>query len=183
MNLEIPASLESQPCCGQEYEVARIPKVTVVCPMCEDYAVRQAAKPVVVMCCEGACLRGEIARQAANILCHTLLPERTARICLGGAFTKNTGQRSLVGNAPRLIAVEGCFIKCATRMMQGVLGNLEPEVVIADGLIDFDRNLFGIDEMDPGRITAHATSVAKQIAAMLDTPPQASPVAGACSRG
>lgn len=40
-------------------------------------------------------LRGEVARQAANMLCHTLAPEKTVRICLGGAFTKDTGQRNL----------------------------------------------------------------------------------------
>jgi uncharacterized metal-binding protein len=135
--------------------------------MCEDYAGRMGARPVVVMCCEGACLRGEVARQAANILCHSLLPDKTARICLGGAFTKDTGQRSLVRNAPKLIAIEGCFIKCATRMMQGVLDSIEPEVVLADQLYDFDRSLFGIDEMDEGEIKRHAREVAGKIAATL----------------
>jgi hypothetical protein len=40
------------------YEVISLEKTRNVCPMCEDYATRQAAKPVAVMCCEGACLRG-----------------------------------------------------------------------------------------------------------------------------
>lgn len=161
------ASLENPSQCEEAFETARIPKVTSVCPMCEDYAAKQAVKPVAVMCCEGACLRGEIARQAANILCHTLEPERTVRICLGGAFTKNTGQRGLVRQAPRLVALEGCFLKCATRMMQGVLPGLDPDVVIADTLIEFDRNLFGIDEMPPARIQELAMEVARHIAATL----------------
>lgn len=147
-----------------EYELAYIERTRNVCPMCEDYAKRQAAKPVAVMCCEGACLRGEIARQAASLLCHTLRPEQTVRICLGGAFTKDTGQRALVQHAPRLIALEGCFLNCATRMMKGVVRELEPEVIVADRLYDFDRRLFGIDEMPAVDIARHARTVADAVA-------------------
>jgi hypothetical protein len=75
------------------YETVRIEKTQNVCPLCEDYARQQASKPVVVMSCEGACLRGEVARQAASILCHRLAPEKTARLCLGGAFTKERARK------------------------------------------------------------------------------------------
>lgn len=146
------------------YEVARIEKTKISCHLCEDYAERLKGKPVVVMSCEGACLRGEVARQAANILCHSLIPEKTARICLGGAFTKDSGQRNLVRNAKRLIALEGCPINCASRMMKGVINGLEPEVINADQLYEFDKNLFGIDEMAPEQILAHAQTVARKIA-------------------
>ncbi len=150
-----------------EFETVTIQKTDKVCPMCEEYARREASKPVVVMACEGACLRGEIARQAANILCFELAPEKTARLCLGGAFTKDTGQRQLARNAPKLLAIEGCFIECATRMMKGVAPGLAPEVVIADRLCDFDRRLFGINEMPEGEIRQHAREVAEKIARTL----------------
>lgn len=146
-----------------EYETAKIKKTNNICPMCESYAKEQASKPVAIMCCEGGCLRGEIARQAANIICHKMTPDKTARICLGGAFTKNTGQRNLVGNAKVLIALEGCFIECASRMMKGVIPGLTPRVVIADSLYDFDRNLFGIDQMTEEEIKAHAMTVAQKV--------------------
>jgi uncharacterized metal-binding protein len=145
----------------------RIEKAKNNCHLCDDYAERQKAKPVAVLCCEGACLRGEVARQAANILCHSLAPEKTVRICLGGAFTKDTGQRNLVRTAERVIAVEGCFVNCASRMMNGVIEGLDPELVIADRLYDFDRKLFGIEEMPPEEIQAHARTVAEKIAATL----------------
>jgi len=165
----------NQSCCGPanngqvttNYEDIRIESAKNICGLCENYAERQKSKPIAVMCCEGACLRGDIARQAANILCHTLAPEKTVRICLGGAFTKNTGQRNLVRTAPRLIALEGCFVNCSSRMMQGVIQGLDPEVVIADRLYDFDRNLFGIDEMSPEEARVHAGTVAARIAATL----------------
>lgn len=91
--------------CG-EYEVEMIRETTNVCSVCEDYARAQAFKPIAIMSCEGGCLRGEVSRPAANIICHKLASEKTVRICLGGTFTKDTGQRSLVRNAKRLIAIE-----------------------------------------------------------------------------
>jgi uncharacterized metal-binding protein len=122
--------LENKDLLCDEYKVAKIRKTTNVCPMCEDYARAQASKPIAIMSCEGGCLRGEVSRQAANIIYHKMAPEKTVRICLGGAFTKDTGQRSLVRNAKKLIAIEGCFIKCYSRMMQGVIGNLNPEIIL-----------------------------------------------------
>ena len=159
-------------CCGNgretrendDYEVVRIKKAKNNCLLCDDYAERQKTKPVAVMCCEGACLRGEIARQAANILCHSLASEKTVRICLGGAFTKDTGQRNLVRKATRLIALEGCFVNCSSRMMNGVIDGLKPEVIIADQLYDFDRKLFGVEELPPKEIQDHARTVAEKIA-------------------
>lgn len=152
---------------GNGYEVARIEKTRNICHLCEDYAQHQKAKPVAVVCCEGACLRGEVARRAANILCYSLAPEKTVRICLGGAFTKDGGQRDLVRKAGRLIALEGCFVDCASRMMNGVIDGLAPEVVIADRLYEFDRQLFGIEEMPAEEIQAHAATVAQKIVATL----------------
>jgi len=146
-----------------DYETVTIEKTRNVCPMCEDYARAQAAKPVVVMCCEGACLRGEIARRASNLLCYKLAPDTTVRLCLGGAFTKGTGQRGLARKGKRVVALEGCFIECASRMMKGVIPELKPEVIIADTLYDFDRSLFGIDEMPEAQIKVHAEQVARRV--------------------
>lgn len=52
-------------------------------------------------------------------------------------------------------------------MMAGVIEGLEPELVITDRLFDFDRSLFGIDDMPPEKIRAHAMTVARTIAATL----------------
>ena len=152
---------------GNECETVKIEKTQKICPMCEDYAQQHASKPVAIMCCEGACIRGEIARRAANMLCHELVPEKTVRICLGGAFTKDTGQRNLVRNAPRLIALDGCFIECSARMMKGAISGLDPEVIITDGLCDFDKSLFGIDEMTENEIKTCALQVAEKVAEKL----------------
>ena len=152
---------------NREYETVHIEKTRNICPMCENYAENQAAKPIALMSCEGACLQGEIARRAANLICHSLVPDKTVRICLGGAFTKDTGQRNLVRNGRRVIALEGCFLACSSRMMQGVIPNLKPEVVIADQLYQFDRNLFGVNEMPEPQIRSHSQEVANKIVEMF----------------
>ncbi len=152
---------------GEGYETIRVERTSNVCPMCEDYSKKQASKPFAIMSCEGACLRGEVARRAANLICHSLAPDKTVRICLGGAFTKDTGQRNLVRKAPKVIAIEGCFINCSFRMMKGVIGELEPEVIVVDKLYDFDRTLFGIDQMSEDEIKVHSQYVAKKILVRL----------------
>lgn len=149
----------------KEYEIVKIEKTKFVCSMCEDFATEQLTKqtPIAILSCEGACLRGEIARQAANIISFNLLPEKTARICLGGAFTKNTGQRNLVKNSARVIALEGCPIECGSRMMKGVIDNFNPEIIIVDKLCDFDKKLFAINDLSEIQIKELAHTAATKI--------------------
>jgi hypothetical protein len=52
-------------------------------------------------------------------------------------------------------------------LMRGVLPELKPEVVVADRLFDFDRGLFGIEEMAAKDIKAHARMVEEQVAERL----------------
>lgn len=149
----------------KDFEVVKIEKTKNVCPMCEDFAKEQIENktPIAVLSCEGACLRGEIARQAANIICFKLSPEKTSRICLGGAFTKNTGQRNLVRNAPKVLALEGCFIKCSSRMMKGVIDKLNPEIIIVDTLCNFNKKLFAINDLSEEKIKELAIDAANKI--------------------
>ena len=146
------------------YETIKIEKVEKSCPACEDYSDENSTNPpkIAVMACEGACAKGEVARLAANIVAHKLAQENTVRICLGGAFTKDTGQRNLVRRANKTIAIEGCFISCSSRMMKGVLPGLRPEIVQADTL--YEKPLpFGIDEVSEEELRKYAQIVAQTV--------------------
>lgn len=147
-----------------DYETIKIAKVTGRCPACEEYAEKNSTTPakIAVMACEGCCAKGEVARRAANMVAHRLARDRTVRICLGGAFTKDTGQRNLVRRAEKVIAVEGCFIACSSRMMAGVLPGLEPVVVQADTLYD-EPLPFGVDEVPDEMFSVYAYQVAEGI--------------------
>jgi hypothetical protein len=52
-------------------------------------------------------------------------------------------------------------------MMNGAIEGLTPEVIMADRLYDFDRRMFGVKEMPPEQIQAHAHAVAQKIADTL----------------
>jgi len=147
-----------------DYETIQIRKIEGACGLCEEYAEKHSTTPakVAILSCEGACARGEVARRAANILSHQLAREKTVRICLGGAFTKDTGQRELVRRADTCLAIEGCFVSCATRMMQGVIPDLQPEVILADTL--YPESLpFGIDEVSEEKFDTYARQVAESV--------------------
>ena len=147
------------------YETIKIEKVEKTCPACEEYSESHSTNPprIAVMACEGACAKGEVARLAANIVAHKLARENTVRICLGGAFTKDTGQRNLVRRAHKTIAIEGCFISCSSRMMKGVLPGFLPEIVQADTL--YEPSLpFGIDEVSEEELRECANIVANNVA-------------------
>ena len=52
-------------------------------------------------------------------------------------------------------------------MMQGVIADLKPEVVIVDRLYEFDTKLFGVDEMSYEDIMQHSKTAANKILATL----------------
>lgn len=167
---------------AKSYELVKIEKTNNSCSLCEDFANGQLNNkvPVSILSCEGACLRGEVSRQVANLICFSQLPEKTSRICLGGAFTKDTGQRNLVRNSKRVIALEGCSIRCASRMMQGVIDDLDPEVILVDKYYDFDTGLFGINEVSEQELRQYATTAAHRIVKVIEN--QDKPIsAGSCN--
>ncbi|MBA3073961.1 MAG: hypothetical protein FP831_10220 [Anaerolineae bacterium] len=151
-----------------EYEVVRIKKTKNTCSLCESYSQENQSKQVAIVSCEGACLRGEISRRAANLVSFSLAPEKTVQICLGGAFTKDTGQRDLVRNAKQVVVIEGCFIQCATRMLQGVITDFAPQIVIADSLYDLGGDYFGMNEVDEKEIQSTSERVAKRVNEMIN---------------
>jgi uncharacterized metal-binding protein len=149
-----------------EYETIQISKIEGACGLCEEYSEKNSTTPpkIAILSCEGACARGEVSRRAANLIAHTLAKDETVRICLGGAFTKNTGQRNLVRRSEKSLAIEGCFVSCATRMMQGVLPDWKPEIILADTL--YDESLpFGIDDVPDEKFDTYARKVAEKVIA------------------
>lgn len=149
------------------HETIHIAKAKAGCGLCEEYAARESQKSIVVMACEGACLRGELARLTANYLCDEMIPEKSARLCLGGAFTKDTGQRNLARQAPRVVAIEGCPIECGIRMMQAVLPDLKPEVFHVHKLATFDQSLYSIKDLPEEERKAQAQRAAQLVASAL----------------
>ncbi len=82
------------------------------CPVGEAYATQQlAAKKIPVLSCEGACIRGEIARLAANRVAQQL--PSLARACHAETFfVPHSAMASWVKRAEHVVMIDGCFLEC-----------------------------------------------------------------------
>ncbi len=136
------------------------------CSLAKEYVKKHATTPpkVPVVACEGSCLRGEIARRAANLITYNLLPENTVRICFQGIVGGGCEEGALIERADRVLFVEGCALKCSSRLVKGAMEiKGEVEVVVADRLSDFNPRLFGINEMPEEEIKRYAEGVAEKV--------------------
>lgn len=83
---------------------------------------------VPVLSCEGACIRGEIARLAANMVAKE---EPYRRGCHGELLTvPGSAMAKWMTTADKIVLIDGCFLRCHGR----VLENLVPK----EQLVEFD---------------------------------------------
>lgn len=137
------------------------------CSLAKEYVKKHTTTPpkMPVVACEGSCLRGEIARRAANLIAYKLAPENTVRICFQGIVGGGCGEGELIERADKVLFVEGCALKCSSRLVKGAMTiKTKIDVVVADRWCDFDQRLFGIDEMPEEEIKIHAERVAEKVA-------------------
>ncbi len=91
-----------------------------VCPAGEKYAKEKIAEgKIPVFSCEGPCIRGEIARLAANIVSEE---EPYARTCYAETFlVPHSTMTRWVKDAPRVVMIDGCFLKCLGRVLENFI--------------------------------------------------------------
>lgn len=81
-----------------------------------------------VLSCEGACIRGEIARQAANLVAKV---EPYRRGCHGELFSvPGSAMVQWVHKIEKVILIDGCFLRCHGRILENLIEE--------DSLIQFD---------------------------------------------
>jgi len=99
------------------------------CPIGETTGKDNILKgKVPVLSCEGACIRGEIARLAASYVCKD---EGYARACHGELFSvPNSAMAQWVKKAQKVVLIDGCFLRCHGRILENL--------VDAEKLIQFD---------------------------------------------
>ena len=87
-----------------------------VCPAGEKYAKEMIAKgKIPVLSCEGPCIRGEIARLAANIVSEE---EPYTRCCYAETFlVPHSTMTRWVKDARQVVMIDGCFLKCLGRVL------------------------------------------------------------------
>jgi len=138
-----------------------------VCAKCDQHYLRYVGRPVVVVACEGAGIRGEVARRAAVLLCNDLFPRETARLCLGASFSYEGGPRKVARYAPLTLVLDGCSIQCGSRVLRSAVKGISTVNLMADRLYRFNRELVEIREMPSAEIDRHALTVARKAAARI----------------
>ena len=137
------------------------------CPAGEVYAKRQIeAKTIPVMSCEGPCIRGEIARLAANRIAQAL--PTVARACHAETFlVPHSSMAEWVKGAERTIMIDGCFLKCHGRVLKKLVG--EEKVIQIDALPFYKKytDVFLMDDVPEEERKAVAGQVAEKILAQL----------------
>ncbi len=103
-----------------------------LCPTGESYASHQvAARRTPVLSCEGACIRGEIARLAANLISKEV--PSLARACHAETFfVPHSKMASWIKKADKVVMIDGCFLKCHGRVLKGLVD--EDKVIHVDAL-------------------------------------------------
>jgi uncharacterized metal-binding protein len=91
-----------------------------LCPAGEAYAQEKMSEgKIPVMSCEAPCIRGEIARLAANMVA---AEKPFARGCHGETFAvPNSSMARWVRESDKVVMIDGCFLKCHGRILENLL--------------------------------------------------------------
>ena len=137
------------------------------CPAGEVYAKQQIEMNTIpVLSCEGPCIRGEIARLAANYITQEV--SALARACHAETFlVPHSAMARWVKGAERSIMIDGCFLKCHGRVLNKLVS--PDQVIHIDALSLYKRytNVFLMDDVPEEERKAVALQVAGKIIATL----------------
>lgn len=150
---------------GATFEI-EIEQTTGLCPAGEKYAKQQIEEQrIPVLSCEGPCIRGEIARQAANRIGRQA---PFSRACQGEALTvPHSAMARWVREAKQVVVLDGCFLRCQARMMRRML---RPDQLVEIDALPLYRKYgdrFEIDSVPEAERNAVAEDVARSVLAKL----------------
>ncbi len=136
------------------------------CPIGETVGQRnRESGNIPVFSCEGACIRGEIARRAANLVAKN---DPYRRGCHGELITvPKSAIATWALSAEKAILIDGCFLRCHGRIMENLFDK--------DKLIQFDalshykkyNEIFDMDEVPEAEKREVAKSVADWVLTSL----------------
>ena len=137
------------------------------CPAGEVYAKQQMERHTIpVMSCEGPCIRGEIARLAANYV--TQQVPSLARACHAETFlVPHSSMARWVKQAEKSIMIDACFLKCHGRVLRKLTGDDKAVQIDALPLYKKYTDVFLMDDVPEEERKAVARQVAEKIIAHL----------------
>lgn len=119
-----------------------------------------------VLSCEGACIRGEIARLAAHMVAKE---NGYARACHGELLTvPHSAISHWVKAAQEVVLIDGCFLHCHGRALKNLIA--EDKLIVFDALPMYKKytDIFDIDDVPETERKEVARMVADKIITELE---------------
>jgi len=121
-----------------------------------------------VLSCEGACIRGEIARLAAHLVAKE---EPYRRGCHGELLTvPGSALAHWMMTAEKLVLIDGCFLRCHGRVLENLIGKERLAQFDAYSYYRKYSELFHIDDVPEAERRQTARLVADAVLAELRVP-------------
>ena len=152
------------------------PKKTVIfnptyssCPIGEITGKKNIDESKIpVLSCEGACIRGEIARLAANIVSKE---QAYGRGCHGELITvPESAIAQWIKSAEKVVLIDGCFLRCHGRILENILYN--KKLIRFDALSHYNKytDIFYYEDVPEEERKEVAQSVADWVKDSLNNP-------------
>lgn len=133
-----------------------------LCPAGERWAEDKIQKKrIPVLACEGPCVRGDIARLAANRVARE---PGFARACFPETvFVPHSSMARWVKEADQVVMIDGCFLKCFGRVLNNVVDR--EKITHIDALPYYNRytDLFDMDDVPEAEREETAGEVAAKL--------------------
>jgi len=139
-----------------------------VCPIGEATGKRNIRESKIpVLSCEGACIRGEIARLAAGLVAKQA---PYGRGCHGELITvPDSAISRWIKTAAKVVLIDGCFLRCHGRIIENLID--EDRLIQFDALSHYNRytDIFDYEDVPEDERKKVAQSVADWVLGSLET--------------
>ena len=155
--------------CSNQDNTIQVTTINAICPIGEITGAKNMSESKIpVLSCEGACIRGEIARLAANIMCRE---ESFARGCHGELITvPDSAIARWIRTAEKVVLIDGCFLSCHGRIFENIVE--EEKLIRFDALSHYNRytDIFDYEDVPEQERKEVAQSVANWVMENLANP-------------
>jgi len=143
-----------------------VASTTGKCPIGETIGNRNINEgKIPVLSCEGACIRGEIARLAANLVAKE---QGFARACHGELFSvPDSAMAKWVKQAEQVVLIDGCGLRCHGRILENLLDKRTLTQFNALAVYKKYTDVFDIDGVPEEERRQAAQQVADRVLAAL----------------
>jgi uncharacterized metal-binding protein len=145
----------------------KITKTDKVCGIGEHVGPQlQNEGKIPVFSCEGGCIKGEIARLAANLVAKE---DRYARACHGALFsTPHSAIAEWIREADQVVVIDGCLLHCHGRIAEHIIDRNKLVMIDALSVHKKYANLMDVDDVPEAERQETARKLADKVLAHLD---------------